>query len=96
MSNYDAAVAVAGMRAAMQVGAAMPSEFGSEQLDPGPILSNDGFLAWIKANSGTAFHFAGTARMGTDDMSVVDPTTIRVRGVDGLRMVDASVTRPAR
>ena len=87
----DAAVAVAGMRAAMKVGAAMPSEFGIEQIDPGPNLSNDELLAWIKANSGTAFHFAGTARMGTDDMSVVDPTSMRVRGVDGLRIVDASV-----
>ena len=85
------AVAVAGMRAAMKVGAAMPSEFGIEQIDPGPNLSNDELLAWIKENSGTAFHFAGTARMGTDDMSVVDPTTMRVHGVDGLRVVDASV-----
>ena len=87
----DAAVADAGMRAAMKVAAAMPSSFDIEQIDPGPNLSNDELLAWIKANSGTAFHFAGTARMGTDDMSVVDPTTMRVRGVDGLRVVDASV-----
>jgi choline dehydrogenase len=87
----DVAVAVAGMRAAMKIGAAMPSELGIEQIDPGPNLSDDQLVAWIKANSDTAFHFAGTARMGTDAMSVVDPTTMRVRGVDGLRVVDASV-----
>lgn len=87
----DLAVAVAGMRAAMKIGAAMPSELAIKQLDPGLNLSDAELVTWIKANSDTAFHFAGTARMGTDAMSVVDPVTMRVRGVDGLRVVDASV-----
>ncbi len=87
----DLAVAVAGMRAAMKIGAAMPAGLRIEQLDPGPALSDDELVTWIKANADTAFHFAGTARMGTDEMSVADPATMRVHGVDGLRVADASV-----
>jgi choline dehydrogenase len=49
----DMAVAVAGMRTAMRVGAAMPSEFGIAQIDPGKNLSDDELGAWIKANSDT-------------------------------------------
>ena len=39
----------------------------------------------------TYHHQVGTCRMGTDQMAVVDPATLRVRGVDGVRVVDASV-----
>lgn len=89
--EVDVAVALAGVRAAMTVGAAMPADFGVEQIEPGPDASDEEIIAWIKENSDTAFHYAGTARMGTDDQAVVDPTTMRVHGIDGLRVVDASV-----
>ena len=69
----------------------MPAGLRIDQLDPGPALSDDELVTWIKANADTAFHFAGTARMGTDEMSVADPATMRVHGVDGLRVADASV-----
>ena len=42
-------------------------------------------------DSETALHPSCTAKMGTDEMAVVDPTTMRVRGTEGLRVVDASV-----
>lgn len=87
----DIAVAMAGMRAAMKIAAAMPPELELEQLEPGPNPSDEALLQFIRESSNTAFHFAGTARMGTDAMAVVDPTTMRVRGVEGLRVVDASV-----
>jgi choline dehydrogenase len=45
---------------------------------------------WIRERSETLYHPAGTCRMGTDDASVVDPE-LRVRGVAGLRVIDASV-----
>jgi choline dehydrogenase len=45
----------------------------------------------VAEDAETALHPSCTARMGTDEMSVVHPDTMRVHGVDGLRVVDASV-----
>jgi choline dehydrogenase-like flavoprotein len=53
-------------------------------------LDDECFEAAIKACSQTLYHPVGTCRMGSDDASVVDPQ-LRVRGVDGLRVADASV-----
>src|SRR5581483_10758624 len=47
-------------------------------------------LAHVRARADTAFHAVGTCRMGWDALAVVD-TALRVRGVDGLRVADASV-----
>ncbi len=52
--------------------------------------SDEALLDYIRATADTAFHFSGTARMGTDDLAVVDPQ-LRVRGVNRLRVIDASV-----
>lgn len=46
--------------------------------------------AWVRQTADTVHHACGTCRMGTDDEAVVDPE-LRVRGVEGLRVVDASV-----
>src|SRR5205807_6771608 len=48
-------------------------------------------LAWVAQDAETALHPSGTARMGTDPMAVTDPGSLRVHGLDGLRVVDASV-----
>jgi choline dehydrogenase len=45
---------------------------------------------FVRTAGGTVFHCVGTCRMGSDDGSVVDPA-LRVRGVEGLRVIDASV-----
>lgn len=61
------------------------------ELEPGEALHDDAALAdWIRGNAETIYHPVGSCRMGTDADSVVDPR-LRVRGIDGLRVIDASV-----
>ena len=62
-----------------------------EEIVPGAAAASDDAL-WdaIRSMGGTVFHAVGTCRMGADDASVVDPQ-LRVRGIDGLRVIDASV-----
>ncbi|MBI5901081.1 MAG: GMC family oxidoreductase N-terminal domain-containing protein [Rhodocyclales bacterium] len=61
----------------------------SEEVIPG-TTSSDSLDEAIRANARTVYHPAGTCRMGSDREAVVDPS-LRVRGVDGLRVVDCSV-----
>ncbi|MBR0652940.1 choline dehydrogenase [Roseomonas terrae] len=61
-----------------------------EELRPGPDATTDeAILESIRATAGTVFHPCGTAKMGTDAMAVLDPQ-LRLRGIDGLRVADAS------
>ena len=63
-----------------------------EELAPGREAEEDAALDdFIRRTAGTLFHPVGTCSMGTGSMSVVDPKTLRVHGVSGLRVVDASV-----
>ncbi|MEA3301252.1 MAG: GMC family oxidoreductase N-terminal domain-containing protein [Pseudomonadota bacterium] len=55
-----------------------------------PMDSDEQILEAYHAHGGTAYHVSGTCRMGSDPASVVD-TQARVRGVDGLRVVDTSI-----
>ncbi len=67
-------------------------EFSTGELSPGPSVETDEeILAWVAKDGETALHPSCTCRMGTDDMSVVDPSTMRVHGLEGIRVVDASV-----
>ena len=69
------------------------SDFVAQELMPGPDVESDAALdAYIRATAATAHHPLGTCRMGVagDDMAVVDQE-LRLYGVDGLRVVDASV-----
>lgn len=53
-------------------------------------MTDDALTAYIRANGRTVYHPCGTCRMGSDDGAVVDPT-LAVRGMRGLRVIDASV-----
>ncbi|HRD76590.1 MAG TPA: GMC family oxidoreductase N-terminal domain-containing protein [Hyphomicrobiaceae bacterium] len=71
----------------------MPSlqKFSPVEFRPGPEIDGDEALARSAGEIATTiFHPVGTARMGSDDQAVVDPR-LRVRGIAGLRVIDASV-----
>ena len=58
---------------------------------PGAEVQTDEQIAEaVRAGAETLYHPVGTCKMGTDEMAVVDPQ-LRVRGVEGLRVVDASI-----
>ena len=66
--------------------------YSSGEISPGPEVSTDEqVLEWVRKDGETAYHPSCTCRMGVDEMSVVDPTSMKVRGMEGLRVVDASV-----
>lgn len=52
--------------------------------------SDEALLADIRSRADTVYHPVGTCKMGVDDMAVVDPQ-LRVRGIEGLRVADASI-----
>jgi choline dehydrogenase len=61
------------------------------EIFPGAAVRSDAELAQaIREKAESIYHPVGTCRMGSDDRSVVDPA-LRVRGVEGLRVIDASV-----
>jgi choline dehydrogenase len=68
------------------------SPFNGGEISPGPSVSTDSeILDWVAKDGETALHPSCTARMGVDEMSVVDPLTMGVHGIEGLCVVDASV-----
>ena len=67
------------------------AEHLGEELSPGSERSSDEELTEeIRLRAGTVYHPVGTCKMGVDEMAVVDPH-LRVRGIQGLRVVDASI-----
>ena len=65
--------------------------FNGGETSPGPTVTTDEeVLEWVRRDAETALHPSCTARMGVDEGSVLDPLTMRVHGLDGLRVVDAS------
>lgn len=97
VANYlsdplDQQVAVAGLKWARRI-AAQPALAGliAHELNPGAALASDAHLLdFAKAAGTTIYHPVGTCRMGGDAAAVVD-TDLRVNGVQGLRVVDASI-----
>jgi choline dehydrogenase len=81
-----------GFRQARAIFAAAPFDrFRGPEFKPGAgVTTDDEIDAYVRANGETIYHPVGTCRMGVDDASVVD-AQCRVRGVPGLRVVDASV-----
>jgi choline dehydrogenase len=66
-------------------------EFRGAEIAPGADVSSDEALVdYIRSTGSTVWHPVGTCKMGTDSMAVVDPE-LRVHGIEGLRVVDASI-----
>jgi choline dehydrogenase-like flavoprotein len=90
--GLDAAATLAGARLSRRIASIPPLvEFVDKEIFPGPDIDEDAkLLARLASEIQTVYHPTSTCRMGTDPRAVVDPE-LRVRGVDGLWIADASV-----
>jgi choline dehydrogenase len=91
-TENDRRVMIEGLKIARRIAAAAPlSGYIVQEEFPGPaVKSDEDLLEVLRASGESVFHPTSTCRMGTDERSVVD-SQLRVRGVQGLRVVDASV-----
>lgn len=91
--GHDESILLAGARAARRIAEAEPmASWVGRELFPGADVVTDAELSEVeRANHQTVYHVSCTCKMGSDDdpMAVLDPQ-LRVRGVSGLRVVDAS------
>ena len=66
-------------------------EITGEEIAPGAqVQTDDELLDWVRHNAETTYHPVGTCKMGNDPMAVVDPE-LKVHGIAGLRVADASI-----
>jgi choline dehydrogenase len=89
---YDRRTMVAGMRLARHV-MNQPAfdRFRDVELAPGAdVTSDEGLEAYVRAHAESIYHPVGSCKMGTDELAVVDEQ-LRVHGVKGLRVADASI-----
>jgi len=90
--GYDLKMLVEGVKLSRQIFAAAPFDaYRGNEIHPGNATRSDAEIeAFIRRKAETVYHPVGTCRMGSDASAVVDPE-LRVHGVAGLRVVDASV-----
>ena len=88
----DAEITARAVRIARAVMAAPAmAPFRLRELAPGPdAVTDDAILAWVRGAAETTYHPVGTCKMGVDPLAVVDPR-LRVHGIAGLRVADASI-----
>jgi choline dehydrogenase len=91
-SEADVQKLVAGIKLLRNLfGASAFDEFRGEEIAPGADKQSDAALvAYVREACDTVYHPVGTCKMGIDSMAVVDPE-LRVHGIEGLRVVDASI-----
>jgi len=88
----DQEVAIAGLKWARKIGEQPAlAPYMDHEMNPGPgFESDEALLAFARASGSTLYHPVGTCMMGSGPMAVVD-ARLRVRGVEGLRVIDASI-----
>src|SRR6185295_6327297 len=91
-SEIDRTANIEGIRILRRILAADALKpFVVEEVDPGAaVQSDDEILSFCRQRGSTVYHPTSTCRMGVDPLAVVDPR-LRVRRIDGLRVVDASI-----
>ena len=91
-SSLDCDGLLVAMRKARELMATSPmAEIVSEEIAPGVALQSDEeLLEWVRHHGETTYHPVGTCKMGRDPMAVVD-NELRVHGIAGLRVADASI-----
>jgi choline dehydrogenase len=91
-SETDRAAFIDGIRILRKILAAPAlKSYAVEEVHPGPkVTSDEDLLEFCRQTGSTVYHPTSTCRMGNDPLAVVDQR-LRVRGIDGLRVVDASV-----
>jgi choline dehydrogenase-like flavoprotein len=55
------------------------------------VQTDEQILAYLRETASTVYHPVGTCKMGVDDMAVVDPSNLKVKGMQNLRVIDASI-----
>ena len=92
-SGSDLATLVEGIRISRRIAAQSPlAEILSGELAPSAECSSEEDIGnYVRGHCTTLYHPSSSCRMGIDDMAVVDPTNLEVRGLEGLHVVDASV-----
>lgn len=83
----------ASVRQCREIGraSALADGWGAREIYPGPEVTDDEALRdYVRKTAVTYHHQVGTCRMGSDDTAVVD-SRLRVRGIEGLRVIDASI-----
>ena len=91
-TEFDKQTTIAGVRMMREV-MTQPAFDGirGKEIAPGPDVQSESELkAWLKRAGGTTLHPVGTCKMGIDAMAVVD-AELKVHGIDGLRVADASI-----
>jgi len=91
-TEHDRVGLLAAVRKGRELMAASPlKEITGEEIAPGASVQSDAeLLDWIRNNAETTYHPVGTCKMGADAMAVVD-RELRVHGIEGLRVADASI-----
>jgi choline dehydrogenase len=93
-AEEDVRALAASVRQCREMGrTAALAEWGPEEVYPGPEYSDsdEDLERYVRETAVTYHHQVGTCKMGLDELAVVDPRSLKVRGLNGIRIADASI-----